>query len=264
MQGARGNGTIAREREMAVFKFRQFQVRQERSGMKVCTDATLFGAMAPVSRGDKVLDIGAGTGLLALMAAQMGASMTTAVELTEEACSEARENFHLAPWSDKLIAINQDIRDFAHKAVEDFDLIICNPPFFDGDSRPRASSRCKARHAAYLPPDSLISVVSALLRPEGLFYVLVPRNKIDVFSSLSMGSGLKLFSRVDFRGFSHTRSKISALVFSRYPPAFCSRTITIYSAPREYTSVAAHYLLPFMLRFAPDVPGSRINFSPFP
>ena len=78
--------------------------------MKVCTDAVLFGAMAPVNRGDRVLDIGAGTGVLSLMAAQLGAAQVTAVELTQQGYEEAQLNFNNSPWADRLKAVHQDIQ----------------------------------------------------------------------------------------------------------------------------------------------------------
>ena len=95
---------------MPVFRFRQFSVAQSQSAMKVCTDAILFGAMASVNPGDRVLDIGAGTGVLSLMTAQLGAAHVTAVELTQEGYEETRLNFNNSPWSDRFEAVHQDIQ----------------------------------------------------------------------------------------------------------------------------------------------------------
>ena len=98
---------------MSVFHFQKFSVLQSRSGMKVCTDATLFGAMMPIAAGDRVLDIGSGTGLLSLMAAQLGAGRVTGVELTAAAWEESRVNCGNSPWGERMQMIRQDIRDYA-------------------------------------------------------------------------------------------------------------------------------------------------------
>ena len=150
--------------------------------MKVCTDATLFGAMAPILGGEKVLDIGTGTGLLALMAAQLGAGRITAVELTREAYEEACANFSTSPWAEKLHAIHPDIRDYATGAEGKFDLIVCNPPFFDQHSKSADDLRSLARHTDQLPYADLLASVDKLLTAEGLFHVLLPVHAVVAFA----------------------------------------------------------------------------------
>ena len=141
---------------MSTFHFQQFSVIQRQSAMKVCTDAVLFGAMAPVNRGDRVLDIGTGTGVLSLMAAQLGAAQVTAVELTQQGYEEAHINFNNSPWADHLEAVHQDIQGFAMTARRQYDLIICNPPFFENHSKTTNSLRKVARHNDLLPFADLI------------------------------------------------------------------------------------------------------------
>ncbi len=95
---------------MSTFRFQQFSVLQKQAAMKVCTDPVLFAAPAPVKNGDSVLDIGTGTGVLSLIAAQLAGDR---VELTEQAYQEAGINFRQSPWADRLEAVHQDIQGFA-------------------------------------------------------------------------------------------------------------------------------------------------------
>lgn len=218
--------------------------------MKVCTDATLFGAMAPISGGEKVLDIGTGTGLLSLMAAQLGAGEVTAVELMEEACEEAAINFRNSPWADQLKAVHQDIRDFTNECEERFDLIISNPPFFDNHSRSSETQRSTARHNDQLPFDELLQVVEKLLEPGGKFYLLIPVHAANAIAQSAKEYGLYLKHRTDIRGYGHNQPKITAMIFDRNPGGTEESLLTIYSSPNIYSPDSEKYLSDFLLRFA--------------
>lgn len=234
---------------MSTFRFQQFSVIQKHSAMKVCTDAVLFGAMAPVNTGDRVLDIGAGTGVLSLMAAQLGASHVTAVELTRQGYEEARINFINSPWADRLEAVHLDIQGFASSAGCQYDLIICNPPFFENHSKTTNSLRKIARHNDQLPFSELIKSADQLLSSHGLFYLLLPVHAVEKFAAVASVAGFRLTHQTDFRGYSHNEAKVSALTFSRTVATFVTSLLTIYESHRVYTKDSERYLSPFLLRF---------------
>jgi len=239
---------------MSTFRFQQFSVLQKHSGMRICTDAVLFGAMAPVNPGDRVLDIGTGTGVLALLAAQLGAAKVTAVELTQVAFKEADINFNNSPWVDRLEAVHQDIQSFALTANRQYDLIISNPPFFENHLKTVDTLRNSARHTDQLPFADLIGIAEQLLSPPGLFYLLLPAHAVAKFSAQALAAGFYLINQTDFRGYTHNEAKVSALTFSRTAAVFTARLLTIYASHNVYSQDSERYLADFLLRFAKDQP----------
>lgn len=231
------------------FHCQQFSVCQQQSAMKVCTDALLFGAMAPIQAGDQVLDIGTGTGLLALMAAQLGAGQVTAVELTAAAYAEACLNFNNSPWAARLDAVHQAIQDYTPQLGRQFDVVICNPPFFENHSKTLNPLRNIARHTDHLPFTELMACVARLLADNGVFYVLLPVHAIAKLVLEARTVGLYLNKQTEFRGFEHNAAKVAALIFSRDDYGFTKSVWTIYQAPRIYTEASSQYLAPFLLRF---------------
>lgn len=218
--------------------------------MKVCTDAVLFGAMAPVNRVDRVLDIGAGTGVLSLMAAQLGAAHVTAIELTQQGYDEAHVNFNNSRWADHLKAVHQDIQGFASATACQYDLIICNPPFFENHSKTTNSLRKVARHNDQLPFADLIKSADQLLSGHGLFYLLLPVHALEKFVAAALVAGFYLIRQTDFRGYTHNKAKVSALTFSRTVAVFATSLLTVYESHRIYTKDSECYLSAFLLRFS--------------
>ena len=133
------------------------------------TDGVLLGAWADVAHARMVLDIGAGTGLLALMLAQRTEQQEAhlaAVELNPEACVFARRNFETSPWAERLTLVEQRIQDFAEGAVERFDLIVSNPPFFLEDTLPPDPNRRRSRSATARPKAAMLDAVACVVRRE--------------------------------------------------------------------------------------------------
>lgn len=178
------------------FKFRQFSIWQDRCPMKVGTDGVLLGAWADVSSSRRILDIGTGTGLIALMAAQRNPSaMITAVEIDENSAGQAAENAAMSPWHDRISVIHSDILHFS--SDEQFDTILCNPPFFRNSLRCPETGRNNARHCDTLSFDSLLNKASSLLSEDGEFSVILPSDSASAFTGTAASAGLQMHRMTD-------------------------------------------------------------------
>ena len=162
---------MAREK---VFRFKQFSVRHEKSAMKVGTDGVLLGAWTNAECAGTVLDIGAGTGLIALMLAQRSKAKITAIEIDDDAAEEANENFTLSPWGDRLSVVKSDFVDFAESCEKKFDVIVSNPPYFVDSLECPDEKRGKARHTSSLSFENLIYGAVKLLAESGHIYLVTP------------------------------------------------------------------------------------------
>lgn len=162
---------MAREK---IFRFKQFSVRNDKSAMKVGTDGVLLGAWADVAGAMRVLDIGTGTGLIALMVAQRCNADIVAIEIDEDAATEANENFTSSPWSSRMVVVKDDFVNFSEKSNEQFDVIISNPPYFIDSLLCPDEKRGKARHSNSLSYKDLISGASRLLADSGTVFLITP------------------------------------------------------------------------------------------
>jgi tRNA1Val (adenine37-N6)-methyltransferase len=147
------------------FRFKQFEVFQSRSAMRVGTDGVLLGAWANVDGAKHILDVGSGTGVIALICAQRSQdALVEAIEIDEGSAEDARYNFSLAPWQGRLKLHQGDFLKIASK--EKFDLIISNPPYFSQSLRAADPSRNAARHDDSLPAEQFMAKAKGLLAPE--------------------------------------------------------------------------------------------------
>lgn len=164
--------------------------------MKVGTDGVLLGAWAPECiAGGRILDIGTGTGVMAIMAAQRNPSARiVGVEIDDMSALQARENAEASPWADRVEIVNADIRSY--EAAAPFDLVISNPPYFVDSLKSPDSGRTTARHTVSLDFGELMSAVERLLAPDGRFAVIVPA---EAASRVVASGRLALRRRCDVR-----------------------------------------------------------------
>jgi tRNA1Val (adenine37-N6)-methyltransferase len=156
------------------FTFKQFVISQGNAAMKVGTDGVLLGAWVNAGAQKTVLDIGTGTGVIALMIAQRSESQITAIEIEKGAFDDASVNVLNSPWSNRIDLQHISVQDFAKQALTKFDLIVSNPPFFTEDIKSSDCFRQMARHTNSLPFDELLSCVAQLLTQGGRFSVIIP------------------------------------------------------------------------------------------
>ena len=174
------------------FQFKQFTVYQDRCAMKVGTDGTLLGAWAnaPVSAA-RILDIGTGTGLVALMMAQrFPEAQVTGIDIDEDAAQQAQENVVGSPFSDRIMINREDATKINDKAG--YDAIVCNPPYFVDSLTCPQDQRTLARHAVSLTYESLMHAASKLLKPDGILSLVIPADNQDNVESAAAFEGLFL------------------------------------------------------------------------
>ncbi|NQU86601.1 MAG: methyltransferase [Mariniphaga sp.] len=161
------------------FQFKQFTVIQEKSAMKVGTDGVLLGAWANVSNAKEILDVGTGTGVIALMMAQRSNAKITAIEIEKNSFKEASFNFQNSPWSNRFISINDSFQNYSSNSTEKYDLIISNPPFFENVSKALNQNRSNARHNDLLPFQDLIQGSFKLLNDTGRLAIVIPTEQSE-------------------------------------------------------------------------------------
>ncbi len=171
---------------MSCFKFKGFTVFHDRCAMKVGTDGVLLGAWA--RGGARILDVGTGSGLIALfMAQRFPQAAITAIDIDAESVQQARENFLASPHGDRIVAVEVPLQGFREGK---YDAIVCNPPFFVNSLRNPDRRKAQARHADTLPFRDLFEGVDALLGEDGEFSVIIPSTAHADFSLEAAAFGM--------------------------------------------------------------------------
>jgi tRNA1Val (adenine37-N6)-methyltransferase len=175
-----------------VFAFKQFKIKQDKCAMKVGTDAVLLGAWTECGNAKKILDVGTGTGVLALMLAQKSEATIWAIDIDKDSFIEAKENAYQSKWNNRLNVLNISMQEFTKENSNDFDVIISNPPYFTDAYKAKELSRNTARHTDELPFDQLIECVVKLLSEDGHFYSILPYNEAIQFKNMASKNNLYL------------------------------------------------------------------------
>lgn len=221
-----------------MFQFKQFSVEQDRCAMKVGTDGVLLGAWAPIDHNPgSIIDIGTGTGIIALMLAQRSpAQQIDALEIDENAYEQATDNFENSPWGDRLFCFHAGLDEFIDEPEDEYDLIVSNPPFYSEDFKTENPQRDLARFQAAMPFEELIEAADLLLSENGVFAVIIPFKEEERFISLCAEAELFPVKVTRVKGSHNTPIIRSLLAFRRYELAVLTADELVIEINRhEYT-----------------------------
>lgn len=232
------------------FQFKQFSIAQDRCAMKIGTDGVLLGAWTPVNKQPhSILDLGAGTGVIALQLAQRThASTIDAVEIDEAAYEQCSENFEGSPWADRLFCYHASVQEFASEIDETYDLIVSNPPFYSEDYKTEDPARDLARFTDALPFRHLIVCAAHLLSEQGVFAVVIPKKEESGFIEIAQQSGLFPSQICHVKGSTASEVKRSLLAFTREKITPIIEGLTIENGRHDYTSAYKALVADFYLK----------------
>lgn len=232
------------------FAFKQFKIVQDKCAMKVGTDAVLLGSWVNASNAKTILDIGTGTGIIALMLAQKSSARIDAIDIDLNAFIQATENVNDCTWKDRIEVHHISLQQFAKESDHKYDSIVSNPPYFIDSSKASEESRTNARHTDQLPFKDLLDGVLKLLNPNGKFYVILPTKESELFREDAEKH--KLFLTKVTRVITRTDKPEKRLLmrFEFIQRAFSEDSITIekderHSYTDEYKELTKDYYLAF-------------------
>jgi len=231
------------------FTFKQFTIRQDKSAFKVGTDGVLLGAVADIAGVKKILDIGSGTGLIALMLAQRCDAMIVALEPDEGSFRQCCENINSSSWSSRIKAEHTSLRNYLPGDVK-FDLIVTNPPYFADSLKNLDPRKSSARHNDSLPSDEILTGAGRLLEENGRFQIILPYAEGNIFIAEANGYGFFCNSILKIRPLPASDIRRLILTFSRKRSKASEKFLTIERGARhnyteEYINITKEFYLKF-------------------
>lgn len=232
------------------FEFKQFKINQDKCAMKVGTDAVLLGSWVDAATSTNILDIGTGTGIIALMLAQKSTAQIDAIDIDDAAFLQAQENVNNCKWKERIHVYHQSFQSFFKNQEKKYDLIVSNPPYFIDSSKASAESRTAARHTDSLAFEDLLEGVLKLLSKNGKFCVILPSKEAEIFRDLAKEKKLHVDKILRVKTRADKTEKRLLMQFEFNPTTFSESSIIIeqderHSYSNEYKQLTKDYYLAF-------------------
>ena len=218
------------------FRFKQFTIWHDQCAMRVNTDGVLLGSWVSVNEPGLILDIGTGTGIIALMLAQRTKAFVHAVEIEENAWKQAKYNIEKASWQNRIEIIHDDFCNYYKTCSNKYDLVITNPPYFSNSLKSPETTKTLARHNDSLSFGNLLQGVSRLLNDTGIFAVILPADTTE-FENEAFIYGLKCSRRMMVRSLPDKKVIRQLLEFrkSKTVSSIDCDELTIHQQPGVYS-----------------------------
>ena len=234
----------------SIFRFKKFSVRNEASALKIGTDAVVLGTTMTLKPDDKrLLDIGTGTGVIALIAAQRlseaGADFKIeGIDIDAPSAAEAELNFHDSPWSGSLTAMCRALQDYASE--EPFDCIFSNPPYFENSLKNPDAGKMLARHTDALSFQDICKFASGHLGKNGRLSIILPFDSAASFRRIAASFGLSVFRTVSVKTTPAKPPKRIILEFTKVRSHIVEETLTLQNGNErslEFRTITENFYL---------------------
>jgi tRNA1Val (adenine37-N6)-methyltransferase len=232
------------------FEFKQFAINQSKCAMKVGTDAVLLGSWVEVNEAKNILDIGTGTGVIAIMLAQKSNSSIIALDIDAAACEQSKENIKNSPWPQRINVYHESLQNYAATHSTQFDLIVSNPPYFIDAYKSAEEARNQARHADQLPFIDLVQCSIKLLNEVGRLCLILPTKESLKFREIAANHNLYLTKITHVKTTQYKDEKRQLLQFELVNKKLIEETLVIEQEERhcysqEYKSLTKDFYLAF-------------------
>jgi len=231
-----------------MFRFKQFAVRQDKCAMKVNTDGVLLGAWADVSEAKHILDIGTGTGVIALMMAQKNTeAVIDAMDIDKDAFTQAKENFEQSPWSEKINAVHSSLQEF--NTDKKYDVIISNPPYFVDDFKTDNHQKNIAKHSTALTYQELLKGIGRLLSGNGKVFLIIPAFNLKRIETLAGEDNLYITKLTEVTAVVGKNPYLALIELGREKAEYEKVSLVIQDAQGNFTEDYKKLTKDFYLKF---------------